>query len=140
MPCAGNPANETCGGSARVSVYNNSLLVPPSHKPRIASGTGVGEYAFLGCFTDMGPRTLQGYGFSAPNMTQEVCVGACAARGWRAAGVEYAEQCFCGSEVNVSGDGKGGVKVAEGECAMLCKGDRAEFCGASSRIGVWVAG
>lgn len=155
MACAGSAAaagtgtsQETCGGSARISVYNNTLYAAPVHKstisamyvPSSAGGSGgtagTVTYNFMGCYTDTNPRTLQGHAFSAANMSQEVCVNGCAARGWRLAGVEYAEQCFCGSELGTNGGG-GGVKVADAECAMLCKGDRSEWCGGRARIGIW---
>lgn len=134
MPCAGAPTTEICGGSARLSVYNNTLYSPPQHKAVIPPG-----YAFQGCYTDVGPRTLSGFGFSSASMTQELCVATCRDKGFRFAGAEYAEQCFCGSEVLVSADGRGGVKVAEGECAMRCRGDAGEWCGAGNRLSVWAA-
>ena len=126
MPCSGN-ATQICGGSSRLSVYNYTLYAPPQHKPVI---TG---YGFVGCYTDANPRTLDKYSFSSANMTQEMCVGGCAAKGYTVAGAEYASQCFCGDGINASG-----TKVANGECGMLCAGDKGEYCGAGSRLSVWM--
>ncbi|ETN43624.1 uncharacterized protein HMPREF1541_02783 [Cyphellophora europaea CBS 101466] len=130
MPCSG-AATEVCGGNSRLSVYNNTLYSPPVHKATISG------YAFQGCYTDIGPRTLQGYSFSNGNMSQELCVSTCAAKDFKVAGAEYAEQCFCGTEVLISADGKGGMKVQNGECAMPCKGDGSEWCGAGNRLSIW---
>lgn len=131
MACAGS-SSDICGGPSRLSVYNNTAFAAPTHKPLFDGG-----FAFKGCYTDVGPRALGGHGFSSANMTQELCVGACRERGWRVAGAEYAEQCFCGDQVAASADGNGGVKVGDGECAMRCKGDGGEWCGGASRLSVW---
>ena len=133
MPCSGN-SSQVCGGGSRLSVYNYTLYSPPQHKQNIAG------YAFQGCYTDSGPRTLDKFSISNSNMTQEMCVDECSTRGFKYAGAEYASQCFCGDAINTSGDGKGGVKVGDGDCNMLCGGDRGEWCGAGGRISVWARG
>ena len=115
-------------------MYNYTLYSPPQHKPAIAG------YGFRGCYSDVGPRALNGFSVSSANMTQETCVDACSTRGYKYAGAEYASQCFCGDSINASNDGKGGVKVGDGECNMLCAGDKGEWCGAGSRLSVWMRG
>jgi hypothetical protein len=135
MPCAGN-ALETCGGSSRLSLYNNTSISPPSAKP------AVDNYTYQGCFTDpsSSQRTLSGFSTSSSTMTQEVCVATCSARGWKYAGVEYARECYCGDEIGTTANGAGlATQTGEGDCGMICAGDMTELCGGSSRIGVWMA-
>lgn len=75
-------------------------------------------------------------------MTQTLCVQTCRDRGWAFAGVEYGRECYCGDRMNLlsnGGGGKGEQAASEGECDMLCSGDKGELCGGASRIGVWAA-
>lgn len=64
-------------------------------------------------------------------MTVESCVGFCSGKGFAWAGVEWAQECYCGSAV-----GKGGASVQTG-CDMLCKGSLYEYCGGSQRLNVY---
>ncbi|KAK6383381.1 hypothetical protein LTS17_002673 [Exophiala oligosperma] len=135
MPCAGD-ATQTCGGRSRLSVYNDTLLSPPGPKPVVAPG-----YAYRGCFTDpsSSQRTLSGYSTSDDAMTQERCVGVCAGLGYTFAGVEYSRECYCSGTLGVVANGGKASQVGEGDCNMICAGDKSEVCGGSSRIGVWMA-
>ena len=81
-------------------------------------------------------RILSAYGTSASNMTQEICVGTCAGKGYRYAGTEYGVQCFCDNVLRANQTGL----VGDGQCNMLCGGNAGEYCGAGNRVGVWVAG
>jgi hypothetical protein len=65
-------------------------------------------------------------------MTNERCVAACDAQGYKYAGTEYAGECFCGNEY----ENDGGELVDSG-CNMKCLGDRNQFCGGSSRLSAW---
>jgi len=67
-------------------------------------------------------------------MTQELCVGACRSRGYAVAGLEYGKECFCGVGVGATA-----AKVADLECeVMYCPGNLKEFCGAASRLAIYV--
>ncbi|KAF8476774.1 WSC domain-containing protein [Kalaharituber pfeilii] len=128
-PCAGNPS-QICGGSSRLSIYNNTLYIPPS-TPKVVLG---GQWLWEGCFTEVAGRAVAGYGFSnSTSMTVEMCVKGCGERGWTVAGLEYARECWCGNEVK-----KESVLVVEKECNMLCTGNVTEFCGGRSRVGVYM--
>ncbi|KAK5399852.1 hypothetical protein LTR20_008341 [Exophiala xenobiotica] len=117
MPCAGDPTHtQTCGGSSRLSIYNNTALSPPSAKPQISPG-----YTYQGCFTDpsSSQRTLSGYSTSTNAMTQEVCVSTCSGRGYKYAGVEYARECYCSNVLGLVANGTGkGVQTGEGDCMV----------------------
>jgi len=86
----------------------------------------------LGCFGDnrsadpagTNGRDLNGRAFSAPDMTVEKCVSACAANvDFKYAGVQYGSWCFCGTK-------HGGYGT--GTCNMPCSGNKQQTCG-----GVW---
>ncbi|EXJ67401.1 uncharacterized protein A1O5_09414 [Cladophialophora psammophila CBS 110553] len=136
MPCTGN-AQQRCGGPSRLSIYNNTSLSPPSAKASISG------YTYQGCFTDpsAAQRTLQGYSTSnGTSMTQEFCISACQARGYKYAGVEFSRECYCSNQLGTVSNGGKGSQASEGDCSMLCVGDTNEFCGGSARIGVWMSG
>src|SRR5262249_23630652 len=135
MPCAGNSL-QTCGGRSRLSIYNNTSLSPPGIVSQIQG------YMYQGCFTDpsAAQRVLSGYSTSGTSMTQELCVSACKGKGMKYAGVEFGKECYCSNVLGLVANGGKGVQTTEGDCSMLCAGDKGELCGGRSRIAVWLAG
>lgn len=133
MTCAGD-SSETCGGRSRLSVYNNTALSPPSAKSPILGSV------YQGCFTDpsAAQRALQGYSMSVGTMTQELCISTCQSKGWKMSGVEFGRECYCSNEINLVANGGKSAQTSDGDCSMLCVADRTEFCGGSSRIGIWM--
>lgn len=75
----------------------------------------------LGCFKDDSKRDLDGHNFYDRNMTTELCVSTCRAKGFSHAGTQYASYCFCGNKF-----GKFGVAD---NCNTKCTGNRDETCG-----------
>lgn len=133
MLCAGN-SSEFCGGSNRVQLYRSTSAAPP---PAAGSPSG---WKSLGCFTDDGgartlgtqQEVLGGY----LNMTVEGCLSACSSLGYSLSGLEYAQECFCGSEIM-----NGGACASDKyTCYMPCKGNTAETCGGPDRLSVYYAG
>lgn len=127
MHCAGNTA-ETCGGSNRLSVYNFTAYVAPS------AVQNIGTYALKGCYTDStGARGLSAYSFTnGRGMTEELCVGTCAAKGFALAGVEYGEECYCGNVLASSSTvAPGGMADCE---VMFCPGNGKQYCSAGNRL------
>ena len=83
LRCANN-SYEMCGGYSTLTLYNNPSMYESTSLP---SG-----WSYVGCNTEgSGQRALTGYSYAASNMTQEVCISVCAARGFTFAGVEYAD-------------------------------------------------
>lgn len=118
-PCAGDPT-ATCGGTARLDVYNYTLYLPPVIAP------AVGAYLAKGCYAEGATaRALDGAAFVHPAMTPETCVEACRAGDFALAGVEYGSECYCGNALSVQA-----VKVADDQCGMLCAGNKRTYCGA----------
>lgn len=132
MGCSGNAA-EKCGGSSRLSVFNNTAYVYPSAPPR------VGNYALQGCYKEAtvgrlfpGPMYTNSTG-----MTLESCTTFCAAQGANGvyAAVEYSQECYCGATLPASA-----VNATLSSCNMLCKGNNKEYCGAGGFLDVYMAG
>lgn len=131
MPCGGN-SSQVCGGSNRLSVYQYSGYVAPSHPEKI------GTYKFQGCYSEpsSGGRALPSYSFTnATHMSAELCVSGCSAKGYGYAGAEYGRECWCANAMSNSS-----MLLDTKSCNMLCPGNKAEYCGAGSRLSVWLNG
>jgi uncharacterized protein len=95
---------------------------PATPLPSAALGTA------LGCFKDQGDATpgtngrdLDGFVMSSPAMTTTACMNTCRAQGFRFAGMQSGNQCFCGNNYGRSGTAT--------DCNTKCSGDAAEICG-----------
>lgn len=125
MECPGNKS-ETCGGSSRLSLYNNTAYIPPT----IPKTTGA--YHYTGCYTELPTgRAMGKLGLTnSTGMTVEMCIGVCAAKGTPLAALENSNQCFCGSSISESSS-----VVDDSECQVLrCPGNAQEYCSAPSRL------
>jgi len=121
--CAGD-ASEICGGSRRLSLYENLDWAAPGDP------TNVGDYEFYGCITDSPARTLAANSLSSSTMTLETCATFCS--GYEYFGVEWSVECYCGNAFT-----SGPVLVDSSECSMTCGGNSAELCGAGDRLSVY---
>jgi hypothetical protein len=133
MKCSGN-STEYCGGSSRLSVYNNTAYVAPSILPSI------GDYNLKGCYTDStASRGLSAYSFvNGTGMTEELCVTTCQAKGYSIAGIEYGRECYCDNAIASSSTlAPGGIADCQ---AMFCPGNKKEYCAAGSRLLVYSTG
>ncbi|KAK6542114.1 hypothetical protein TWF694_007881 [Orbilia ellipsospora] len=121
MKCNADGASD-CGGSASYSVYTDPTI--PTVDPQTAA-TG---YWYVGCYLDDSSRIVQfpnAVANAAPTtMTIQGCTAQCAKYGYPVAGLQYAQQCFCGGTLR-PGARKGGVGI----CNMLCLGDKTSGCG-----------
>ncbi|KIM38267.1 hypothetical protein M413DRAFT_420896 [Hebeloma cylindrosporum] len=132
FPCGGDNTL-VCGGAGYISVYKNSNDgVGP-----IPSNKDVPGWTFDGCHTDAvgdNPRTLLER-FDIPDgVTIESCTALCAANGFNITGLEFGQECWCGSSFLVEG-----TEAPLRECSRACQADHSELCGASSRLSVYVA-
>lgn len=66
------------------------------------------------------------------SMTVEGCQVACKAAGYSVAGLEYAQECWCGNAF-ANGGAYLGADGTNG-CTKTCKGNVKELCGGSSRL------
>ncbi|KAH8882854.1 WSC-domain-containing protein [Thozetella sp. PMI_491] len=122
MPCKGN-SQELCGGSARVSIFNNTNWVAP--KPP----TKIGNWNYVSCF--MEPQGHRALSVPAPRPAP--------ARTNKYAGLEYGRECWCGSGV-----AKGVQDASDPSCAMqcnmLCGRNEKEIYGGAGAISVYKLG
>ncbi|KAI8245280.1 hypothetical protein K4K55_002278 [Colletotrichum sp. SAR 10_96] len=116
-PCAGSSVG-LCGAGFRLSVYNNTIPNQAPSQPQHAARAG--DYEFLGCQTEgVNGRALSGASFGSADMTTKACAAFCAKGNFQYMGVEYAQECWCGSTTNA-----GSVPAPLKECDMLCRGNQ----------------
>jgi hypothetical protein len=93
------------------------------------------HWSYLGCGTDsVSDRAFQSAYMASDNLTVEACVDFCIAKGWSYAGLEYAQECFCGDALSPTHAPKDGVM---GGCNMKCRGSEDETCGGSNAMSVY---
>ena len=78
----------------------------------------------VGCFADTATRDLSGPEESSPTQTPAECKQWYGGQGFKYAGVQYGDQCFCGNSISRYG--------TSSACTMPCSGDSTQTCG-----GVW---
>lgn len=89
--------------------------------PAVNAGAAAAANNYLGCFKDDSKRDLDGHNFYDRNMTTDLCVSTCRAKGFSHAGTQYASYCFCGNAFGKFGKSDG--------CNAKCTGNRDETCG-----------
>ncbi|KAJ7592059.1 WSC domain-containing protein [Mycena floridula] len=92
------------------------------------------NWAPFGCFTDISTsRTLAATTFTDPaNLTIESCIAFCSSSDYLYSGVEFGQECYCDSAIQVPG-----VQAPSTECNMPCKGNSSEVCGAGNRLSIF---
>ncbi|KAF8911542.1 WSC domain-containing protein [Gymnopilus junonius] len=134
FPCGGDDTL-TCGGASLISVFQNSN---PGVLPLPANKAQVGTWAFDGCFTDVvgdNPRTLLERFDIPAGVTIESCTDQCAAAGFNITGLEFGEECWCGSAFSLP---TANITAAPTDCSRACEADPTELCGASFRLSVYI--
>jgi hypothetical protein len=111
-----------CGGPFRLNLYKYNGVVPPPVDPPPAPGavgpvtTGLtAPWHYAACYVDGQFGRILGYavGPSATNSAAN-CIAACQAQGFTLAGMEYAQECYCGNALQ-----NGATQAAaDADCAM----------------------
>ncbi|KIM21988.1 hypothetical protein M408DRAFT_29080 [Serendipita vermifera MAFF 305830] len=135
MTCTGAP--EVCGGSARLTIWQNQgTVTDPNHWT-------VGDWAGQGCYTDsVQNRALPARKY-IDGMTVEKCTAACFAEDFKYAGLEYGNasfshfitECYCANDIITSAGV--GVPATDG-CNMPCEGNAAQACGSGDRLNLYL--
>jgi hypothetical protein len=143
-----------CGGSSSYQIYylptNTSATTDPSPQttasvaqvtPSAASvpstvSTSEGiAYDYLGCYadgTDSASRVLRGPTIlGSSTMTPSVCVEYCFQNGYAYAGVEYGQECYCGTTLFTDP-----ASTSDG-CTEPCSGDSSQTCGSALSISIY---
>lgn len=117
---AGSTADPTAGSTAGSS--SGSTTPYDSNEDSSEEHTGSGsELVRIGCYRDKGKRQLGLAHWTFPANSPAVCVAACKQAGYRYAGPEATNHCFCGNEVPPE-------KIPDSNCNMKCNGAEV-FCG-----------
>ncbi|KAL0952803.1 hypothetical protein HGRIS_007028 [Hohenbuehelia grisea] len=125
-PCGGN-ADQPCGGSGHILIFGNGRA-PPTNP-----GT-VDGWKSHGCHTDaVHQRALPlRLPLNGTAVTIPACAAACGSFGFKFAGLEYTDECWCGNAV-----GNGHKPAPEAECNMACQGNKDQRCGGPDRISIY---
>lgn len=120
--------NITCSG-LQGTLYPKKL---PSYCIDLRNITG----KTLGCFKDDKEyRILNGYFGLHRDNSHEKCLQLCLQAGFLYAGVEYSNECFCGSnEPSITS------KLPDSSCNMACVGNPHEICGGFYTINIFHTG
>lgn len=126
FPCAG-ASGEPCGAGDRLNIFTNGVA-PAVENP------GVNGYTSLGCYTDnVQARTLSTFEPTSDGLVfVRGCTEICASNGFKYAGVEYGQECFCGNDIL-----NGAQSAPASECNMPCNANKTETCGGSNRINLY---
>ena len=96
------------------------------------------QWTYQGCYSDLTPdrsiRTLSVSGPVNSGDTAATCAVACAAAGYKIAGIEYGWQCFCDNKLNTSQS----KKIDDSKCNMACAGS-SQPCGGDGAVQVYAA-
>ncbi|KAJ3211194.1 hypothetical protein HDU67_004717 [Dinochytrium kinnereticum] len=89
-------------------------------------------WVYAGCYSYKGPRILGIGKANGQPMTPQLCIELCGsdARKLPIAGVEYANECWCGMSLPATGMGSTG-------CTLGCRGDRTVACGGGGSLNVY---
>ncbi|KAF7351503.1 Glycoside hydrolase family 128 protein [Mycena sanguinolenta] len=102
---------------------------------RAVAGTLPAGWSYVGCKVDVGNRILSAANEVSASNTPQTCVAFCSGQGYIMAGVEFSQECWCGSSYNpVAGPVQ---SAADSDCSSACTGDSAQTCGGASRIQVY---
>ncbi|KAF5367856.1 hypothetical protein D9757_013694 [Collybiopsis confluens] len=124
-PCAGN-ASEICGGAESILIYTNG-------KPSPVIVQEVEQWAYAGCFTDNVAARVLSTGIAIPaGVKAETCTATCQTAGYTVAGLENAQECWCGHALANSS-----IHVGDEDCRATCIADHDEYCGAANRLAVY---
>lgn len=106
-------ATETCTAATTTTTTDSTPSATPS---TLASYNG---WDSVGCFVDaVDARVLpelMGTTGGAAAMTAEICLDACHAAGYKYAGIEWSQECYCGNTQPTE-------EATDGRCDMVCNG------------------
>lgn len=143
MQCPGDSEQE-CGGPWAAQIYSDLSRVPSSSVPLpsgsayappppldpadLALGLPAGWRTAYACAANGDPQLLEDVNMLRDN-TPARCASLCQAKGFRAAGVEYAGICACGDEFEDLP-----ALRPKAECAIPCPRDPSMTCGGEWRV------
>ncbi|KAH7166532.1 glyoxal oxidase N-terminus-domain-containing protein [Dactylonectria macrodidyma] len=154
MACSGDD-EQPCGAGNRLSISSSvasssgtptasvdssttaSATDDVSSTTSVPTVTGLPDgWEYKGCYIDPPGRAMEpAPGSPSSSNTPESCIAKCIANGFKIAGMEYSEECYCGNALN-----NAAKKTTESDCNMPCSGDSSQMCGAGNRLSLYSDG
>ncbi|XP_018325913.1 xylosyltransferase oxt isoform X2 [Agrilus planipennis] len=122
---------------ANITCSEKEKKLYPASLPHYCPTDGFTKNKALGCFKDKNnSRLLSGfYAKYEKTNSPEHCLGICLQSGFPFAGVQYANECFCGTDKPPSS-----AKLPDSSCNMKCSGNVNKVCGGYFTINVFETG
>ncbi|KAG8818809.1 hypothetical protein FRC19_010302 [Serendipita sp. 401] len=123
--------SSTSTESTSTSTSSSTSSTPTPTGPSFLQSYG--NWESQGCWSDNpGARSLP-VGINMNGVTTpQKCMDACYNAGYNYAGMEYAAECYCGTEVL-----NGGSQQTDDGCNMLCNADPMHYCGGPFRLNMY---
>ncbi|XP_060586279.1 xylosyltransferase oxt-like [Ruditapes philippinarum] len=84
---------------------------------------------YIGCFRDFQYRILDGDRRISNTNSGDECIRFCRSNGYRYAGTEFRNECYCGYQIQ--------LKIPTKACTFTCAGNKNEICGGDWSISVY---
>ncbi|XP_045196784.2 uncharacterized protein LOC123551724 [Mercenaria mercenaria] len=107
----------------------NRALFIILHLLKLQANTAYGPDGYIGCFKDSRNRVLNEKKTDFDPNSGKRCKQFCREHGYRYAGTESEEQCFCGNKIR--------YKRPAYNCDYECEGNPSELCGGAWRISIY---
>ncbi|XP_050301024.1 xylosyltransferase oxt [Anthonomus grandis grandis] len=122
---------------ANISCLNSNGQLYPQEIQSTCPNKNYVKGKQLGCYKDeKNFRILTGYmGVNKNENSPKYCINLCLQSGFPYAGVQYSQECFCGSDSPPLSS-----KIPDSSCNMKCPGDPHETCGGYFTINIYQTG
>ncbi|EEY16875.1 conserved hypothetical protein [Verticillium alfalfae VaMs.102] len=132
------PTTTSTTSVAPTTTRTTSTATPTPTGPIIWQGNS--NFTYYACVSEPSKgRLLTKQVFNdGVNMTTKACAERCWDYGY--AGVQYGRECWCGNTLNFAGNtgATPGKNVTDTDCKMTCPGDKNAYCGAGSRLSLYI--
>lgn len=124
MACPGT-GNQICGAGWILSIQkDNTPTILPTALPA--------GWAAVGCYIDNWTRTFPAFMFGNSSDSNTVCTNACQVAGYKYAGTENGDECWCGGSLPSSS-----LVASASDCSVPCLADSTQVCGGGFRLSVF---
>ncbi|KAI0676190.1 WSC-domain-containing protein [Trametes maxima] len=118
--------NPIYGGKAESCADFATPQLVPAQTP-LPSG-----WTELGCIAEgTNGRALPALQMKDPKMTKAMCASYCGSHGYKLAGVEFSDECYCDNAVK---NGASTSFLSWTECSAHCAGNNNEICGGAAKL------
>ncbi|KAF2404432.1 WSC-domain-containing protein [Trichodelitschia bisporula] len=140
-PAPAQPSDMNCPNT----VVPPTLLETPESTPlpvvvpNRGQPFGLQDWTYVGCSNDTlnGQRVLSALTFTnTTNMTVQMCQAYCTAGGYKYAGLEIGNQCFCDNYL-LNNPVINTGSVNQGMCYYQCPGNKLNYCGGQARLDIY---